>query len=139
MSTTAWRFKGTEDADQAVLRLRQLDSQDLIDVQDVTVIRWPEYAKAPVTHEHVTDEGSSAMSTLVSKMKHSRIDSSMLESVRQDMVPGTSAVVVLSTAAIIDTVGKAFRGQAMELMRSDLSVQEQDHLRTVFGEGQSMN
>jgi uncharacterized membrane protein len=134
MSTTAWRFKGTEDADRAVLRLKQLDSQDLINVQDVTVIRWPEYAKAPVTHEHATDEGS-AMSTLVSKMKHARIDGSMLESVRQDMVPGTSAVVVLSTAAIIDTVAKSFRGQAMELMRSDLSVQEQDHLRSIFEEG----
>jgi uncharacterized membrane protein len=139
MSTTAWRFKTTEGADQAVLRLKQLDSQDLIDVQDVTVIRWPEYAKAPVAHEHVTDEGS-AMSSLMSKMKGgTRIEGSMVESVKQDMVPGTSAVVVLSTAAIIDTVGKAFRGQAMELMRSDLSVQEQDHLRAVFGEGQSMN
>ncbi len=138
MSTTAWRFKGTEDADKAVMRLKQLDSQDLIDVQDVTVIRWPEYAKAPVMHEHATDEGS-PMSSLVSKMKHGRIDGSMIESVRQDMVPGTSAVVVMSTAAIVDTVGKAFRGQAMELMRSDLSVQEQDHLRTVFEEGQSMN
>ncbi|HUC56793.1 MAG TPA: DUF1269 domain-containing protein [Streptosporangiaceae bacterium] len=139
MSTTAWRFKNTEGADQAVLRLKQLDSQDLIDVQDVSVVRWPEYAKAPVTHEHVTDEGTSPMSTLVSKMKHGRIDGSMLESVRQDMVPGTSAVVVLSTAAIIDTVGKAFSGYAMELMRSDLSVQEQDHLRQVFAQGQSMN
>ena len=139
MSTTAWRFKGTEDADQAVLRLRQLDSQDLIDVQDVTVIRWPEYAKAPVTHEHVTDEGSSAMSTLVSKMKHSRIDSSMLESVKADMRPGTSALVLLSADAAIDTVAKAFEGHAMELIRSDLSVQEEDQLRASFGDSQSMN
>ncbi len=107
-------------------------------MQDVSVIRWPEYAKAPIAHEHVTDEGS-AMSSLVSRMKHGRIDGSMLESIKQDMIPGTSAVVVLSTAAIIDTVGRAFRGQAMELMRSDLSVPEQDHLRAVFGEGQSMN
>ena len=139
MSTTAWRFKTTEGADQAVLRLKQLDSQDLIDVQDVTVLRWPEYAKTPVSHEHVTDETSSTMSTMMSKMKHGRIAGSMLESVRQDMVPGTSAVIVLSTDAIIDTVGQAFRGHAMELMRSDLSVPEQDHLRQVFGEGQSMN
>ena len=138
MSTTAWRFKTTEGADQAVIRLKQLDAQDMIDVQDVTVVRWPEYAKAPVMHEHVTDEGST-MSTLMSKMKHGRIDGSMIDSVKQDMVPGTSAVVVLSTAAVVDTVGQAFRGQAMELMRSDLSVPEQDRLRAVFGEGQSMN
>jgi hypothetical protein len=41
MSTTAWRFNGTEGADAAVLRLKQLDDQDLIDAQDVTLIRWP--------------------------------------------------------------------------------------------------
>ena len=41
MSTTAWRFSGTEGADAAVLRLKQLDGQDLIDVQDVTVLREP--------------------------------------------------------------------------------------------------
>jgi|HubBroStandDraft_1064217.scaffolds.fasta_scaffold156410_1 uncharacterized membrane protein len=132
MSTTAWRFRTTEGADGVVVRLKQLDAQDLIDVQDVAVLRWPEYAKAPVTHEHVTEEGS-AMSSMMSKMKHGRIDSTMIEAVKQDMVPGTSAVVVMSTAAVTDTVSKAFHGQPMELIRSDLSVQEQDHLRTLFG------
>jgi len=47
MSTTAWRFSGTEGADDAVLRLKQLDTQDLIVVQDVAVLRWPQYAAAP--------------------------------------------------------------------------------------------
>jgi uncharacterized membrane protein len=133
MSTTAWRFRTTQGAEDAVLKLKQLGAQDLIDVQDVAVLRWPEYAKAPVTHEHVTEEGS-AMSSMMSKMKHGRIDGTMIDSVKQDLMPGTSAVVVMSSGAIIDTVGKAFEGQPMELIRSDLSVQEQDRLRTVFGE-----
>ena len=47
MSTTAWRFSGTEGADGAVLRLKQLDAQELIDVQDVAVLRWPQTAAAP--------------------------------------------------------------------------------------------
>ena len=41
MTTTAWRFPGTEGADQAVVQLKQLDSQDLINVMDVAVLRWP--------------------------------------------------------------------------------------------------
>lgn len=134
MSTTAWRFASTEAADDAVLRLKQLDAQDLIDVQDVTVLRWPLYATTPVTHEHVTDEGTSKVSSMVSKLKGAgRIDTMMLESVKGDMRPGTSAVVVLSAAAVIDTVANAFQGQPMELVRSDLSVQEQDQLRAKFG------
>ena len=62
MSTTAWRFSGTEGADAAVLRLKQLDTQDLIDVQDVAVMRWPQYSSAPQAQEHVTAEGSKASS-----------------------------------------------------------------------------
>jgi uncharacterized membrane protein len=42
--------------------------------------------------------------------------------------------VVLSADAAIDTVADAFQGQAMELIRSDLSVQQQDALRAAFGD-----
>ena len=131
MSTTAWRFSGTEGADAAVLRLKQLDTQDLIDVQDVAIIRWPQYAAAPQAQEHVTDEGSKA-SSLAKKIRKAGIDSAMVESVKGDMTPGTSALVLLSADAAMDTVAKAFEGQAMELMRSDLSVQQEDQLRAAF-------
>jgi uncharacterized membrane protein len=47
MTTTAWRFSGTEGADEAVLKLKQLEAAKLIEVQDVTVIRWPQYAADP--------------------------------------------------------------------------------------------
>ncbi len=47
---------------------------------------------------------------------------------------GTSALVVLSADAAIDSVAKAFEGQAMELIRSDLSVQQEDALRTAFND-----
>jgi uncharacterized membrane protein len=133
MSTTAWRFGGTEGADEAVLRLKRLDAQELIDMQDVAVIRWPQYAAAPSAQEHVTDEGSK-VSSMVNRLRHAVIDSSMLESVKADMRPGTSALVLLSADAAIDTVAKAFEGHAMELIRSDLSVQEEDQLRASFGD-----
>jgi uncharacterized membrane protein len=133
MSTTAWRFKSTEGADDAVFKLKQLDAQDLIDVQDVTVLRWPLHATTPTAQEHVTDEGSKVSSLISRRTGTGRIDTMMIESVKGDMMPGTSAVVVLSTAAVVDTVAKAFQGQPMELVRSDLSVPEQDRLRMAFG------
>ncbi len=134
MSTTAWRFRSTEGADDAVLRLKQLNAQDLIDIQDVAVVRWPQHANAPSSHEHVTDEGGK-VTTMVSKLRGvGRIDTHLLDAVKEDMVPGTSAVVVMSYDAVVDVVAKAFEGQPMELMRSDLSVQEQDQIRTRFGD-----
>lgn len=129
MPTTAWRFAGTEGADTAVMRLKQLDSQDLINVMDVAVLRWPEYAHEPMTQEHVTEQGTSKMASLVRRLQHPVIDGSMIESVRNDLRPGTSAVVLLSSEAQIDAVVHAFEGQPMELIRTDLSVPEQDRLR----------
>jgi uncharacterized membrane protein len=131
MSTTAWRFTGTEGADGAVLRLKQLDSQGLVDVQDVAIIRWPQYASAPQVQEHVTEEGSMA-SSLAKRFKKAGIDGAMLSAVKADMTLGTSALVLLSVDAAIDQVAKAFEGQAMELIRSDLSVQREDELRAAF-------
>ena len=130
---TAWRFTGTEGADNAVLRLKQLDAQELIDLEDVAVIRWPQYAGQPAAQEHVTDEGGK-VSAMARKLRKSVIDSSMVESVKGDMTPGTSALVLLTSGAVIDTIAAAFRGQPMELIRSDLSVQQQDQVRAAFGD-----
>lgn len=134
MSTTAWRFSGTEAADEAVVKLQRLNAQEQIDVQDVTVIRWPQYAANPLASEHVTDDRRK-MAAMVHKLKVGRIAPAMIESVKGDLTPGTSALVLMSSDAAVETVAKAFQGQPMELIRSDLSVQQQDALRAQFGGG----
>jgi|ERR1700722_11843141 uncharacterized membrane protein len=128
MPTTAWRFPGTEGADTAVFKLKQLDAADLINVMDVAVLRWPDYAAAPTTQEHVNEEGG-RLAAMMRKMQHGTIDSTMIETVKRDLVPGTSAVVLLSSDAKIDAVVHAFQDQPMELVRTDLSVPDQDRLR----------
>ena len=128
MTTTAWRFAGTEGADQAVSQLKQLDAQDLINVMDVAVLRWPEYATEPVTQEHVTEQGG-RMAAMMRRLQHPVIEGSMLDSVKHDLRPGTSAMVLLSSDAQIDAVVHAFGAQPMELIRTDMSVPEQDRLR----------
>ena len=133
MSTTAWRFSGTEGADEAVLKLKQLEAAKLVEVQDVTVIRWPQYAAEPTVHEHVTEEGSK-VSSLMHKFTHSGIDSSIIDAARGDMTPGTSVLVLLTPEAAVDAFAKAFEGQGVELIRSDLSVQEQDQVRAALGD-----
>jgi uncharacterized membrane protein len=135
MPTTAWRFAGTEGADGAVVKLKALDAQDLIEVHDVTVVRWPQYAGEPSVQEHVNEEGT-MVSSLMRKIRHQTIDGSMIETVKTDLTPGTSAVVVLSSGAVIDQVAKAFEGNSMELIRTDLSVPEQDRLRDMIRDAQ---
>jgi uncharacterized membrane protein len=132
MPTTAWRFIGTEGADEAVLKLKQLEVAKLIEVQDVTVIRWPQYAAEPTVREHVTEEGSK-VSSLMHRFSHSGIDSSMVQAAQGDMTPGNSVLVLLTPEAAIEAFAKAFEGQGVELIRSDLSVQEQDQVRAALG------
>jgi uncharacterized membrane protein len=133
MPTTAWRFAGTEGADSAVARIKQLDNQDMITAMDVAVLRWPEFATEPTTQEHVTAKGG-MVATIRRKFQHAAIDSSMIDTVKGDLRPGTSAMVLLSSDADIDAVVHAFEGQPMELLRTDLSVPEQDRLRTAVNE-----
>ena len=128
MPTTAWRFAGTEGADNAVIKLKQLAAQDQINLMDVAVVRWPEYASEPTTMEHVTQEGGK-VSTMVRKLQHATVDSSMIDTVRHDLRPGSSAMVMLSSDANLDAVVHAFEGEPMELLRTDLSVPDQDRLR----------
>jgi uncharacterized membrane protein len=128
MPTTAWRFAGTEGADNAVVKLKQLAAQDQINLMDVAVLRWPEYAPEPTTTEHVTQEGGK-VTTMFRKLQHGTVDSSMIDTVKHDLRPGTSAMVMLSSDANLDAVVHAFEGQPMELLRTDLSVPDQDRLR----------
>ena len=133
MATTAWRFSGTEGADEAVLKLKHLEAAKLVEVQDVTVIRWPQYAADPTVCEHVTEEGSQ-VSSLMHKFTHASIDGSVIESAKSDMTQGTSVLVLLTADAPVEAVAKAFNEQGVELIRSDLSVQDQDRLRGAFGD-----
>ncbi len=66
---------------------------------------------------------------MMHKMQRGAIDSTMIDSVKRDLVPGTSAVVLMSSDAKIDAVVHAFQDQPMELVRTDLSVPDQDRLR----------
>lgn len=63
----------------------------------------------PTVREHVTEE-SSKVSSLVHKFTHSGIDSSMVQSIRGDMTPGTSVLVLLTPEAAVAAFAKAFGG-----------------------------
>jgi len=135
MPTSAWRFSGTEGADDAVVKLKGLAAQDLIEVQDLTVIRWPRWAAEPIVQEHVTEE-TSKVSALVGRRRHAVIDSSIIEAARGDMTPGTSVVVMLTANAKIDAIAGTFQGlgRDIELIRTDLSVPEQDRLKAAISQ-----
>jgi uncharacterized membrane protein len=78
----------------------------------------------------------SKVSALMGRRRHAAIDSSMIEAARGDMTPGTSVVVMLSANANIDAIAGTFQGlgRDIELIRTDLSVPDQDRLKAAIRE-----
>ena len=121
MPTTAWRFTGTELATARWSGSRELNAKDLINLMDITVLRWPEYAAQPTTLQSTRTSRAARSPSWSAGCSTPVIDGAMIESVKGDLRPGTSAVVVLSSDAEVDAIVHAFEGQPMELVASDLS------------------
>jgi len=62
------------------------------------------------------------------------IDDDFIRTIRDEITPGTSALFLMSSDAVMDKVLDAFEGQPMELVRTNLNDQQEAALREVFGE-----
>jgi len=62
------------------------------------------------------------------------IDDDFIRSVREKVQPGTSALFVLTSDAVIDKVNDAFAGAHAELIHTNLSNDEEQRLREAFAD-----
>jgi uncharacterized membrane protein len=62
------------------------------------------------------------------------IDDDFIASIRAKVQPGTSALFVLTSDAVIDKVEDAFKGQNVELIHTNLSSDEEQRLRDAFAD-----
>ena len=62
------------------------------------------------------------------------IDDDFIDSVKQKVTPGTSALFLLSADAVMDKVKDAFAGINAELIHTNLSDEDEAKLREAFAE-----
>jgi uncharacterized membrane protein len=62
------------------------------------------------------------------------IDDDFIKQVREKVTPGTSALFVMTSGAVVDKVHAAFAGQQAELLTTNLSEEEEQRLRSVFAD-----
>ena len=62
------------------------------------------------------------------------IDDAFIAEVREKVTPGTSAIFVLSSGAVMDKVKDAFAGEKPELLFTNLSNEQERALQEAFGE-----
>jgi uncharacterized membrane protein len=157
---TVWKFPTPLGAEQAEHTLEQLSKQELIKIHDAAIVSFPEGAKKPKTKQlnNLTAGGAlggsfwgllfgliffvpllglavgAAMGALSGSMADVGIDDDFIKTMRDQITPGTSALFVMSSDAVIDKVHAAFEGQPMQLVQTNLSSDEESKLRDVFAD-----
>jgi len=156
---TAWKFSSPYGADDALATLEKLQSEQLIQVQDAAVVSWEPGRKKPKTRELHSMKKTGALGggfwgllfgliffvpilglaigaaagAFFGSLADVGISDEFIERVRQKVTPGTSALFLLSSDAVMDRVKAEFKDSSPELISTNLSAEQEAKLREAFG------
>ena len=152
-----WKFDTPEGAEAALGTLERLQVQRLVAVDDASVVTWPVGRRRPRTYQAGGFASAAALSGAFwgllfgllfllplaglalgavagAAVGLTRIGLSdeFLQQAREKITPGTSALFLLTHAAVVDRIAEAFAGAHAELLVSNLSHDEEAALRQAF-------
>ncbi len=158
---SAWKFDTAEGADAAATTLEELARRGTILIQDAATVRWEPGTRKPKTRQLANLTGAGALGgafwgllfgliffvpllgaaigaatgALSGSLADVGIDDSFINRTRDEITPGTSALFVMSSDAVIDKVKDAFEGhRPSELLFTNLSAEQENALREVFAD-----
>jgi uncharacterized membrane protein len=157
---TVLEFPTADGADQLLGKLQQLQKQQLIQVNDAAIVTWPAGQKKPKTRQLHNLAGAGAlngafwgmlfgllffipffglaigagMGALMGSMSDVGIDDTFIKQVREKVKPGTSALFLLTSGAVVDRVAEAIKGTQAEVVSTNLSAEQEQKLRAAFEE-----
>lgn len=156
---TVWKFDTADGAELAERTLEQLARENLVTVHDAATVSWKDGAKKPKTHQMASTKGAGALGgafwgmlfgliffvpllgaalgaatgALSGSLTDVGIDDGFINKVRDHITPGTSALFVMTSDAVVDKVEEAFKQhQPSELVFTNLSDEQESALRQVF-------
>lgn len=156
---TVWRFDSADGADRAEGRLIELAHANVVTVEDAATVSWEVGTKKPVTKQLTSGAGAGALGgafwgllfgliffvpllgaamgaasgALAGSLADVGIDDGFINKVRDQVTPGTSALFVLSSDAVVDKVRDGFAGRDKpELIYTNLDDEQEAALRQVF-------
>jgi uncharacterized membrane protein len=158
---TVLEFPTAEGADVMLAKLQELQRQQLIQIEDGAIVTWPVGAKKPQTRqlskETATGVGAlggafwgmlfgllffvpffglavgAAIGALAGRFGNYGIDEDFINQVRDKITPGTSALFLLTSGAVVDRVAEAVKGMQFEIVSTSLSKEQEAELRETFG------
>lgn len=155
---TAVKFNTADGAEKGIAKLQELQEQKLISVLDAALVTWPEGKKKPKTRHLTNTVGMGILDgtfwgmlfgmiffmpflgaaigamagALSGAMVNVGIDDAFIDRVRKSVSPGTSALFVLSTDAVIDRCADAFKDLKPEIIATNLPKDQEAKLREYF-------
>jgi len=157
---TVWKFDTPTGAEDAVVTLESLAKQELIKIHDAATVSWMPDKKKPKTRQLNNLAGAGALGgafwgllfgllffipliglavgaaagALAGSLTDVGIDDDFIKTVREQVTPGTSALFVMTSDAVLDKVEEAFKGTKAQLISTNLSKEQEDKLREAFAE-----
>lgn len=154
------KFDTADGAEKFLTTLQSLQKQQLIEIQDAAIVTWPQGKKKPKTQQLHSMAGAgalggafwgllfgllffipfvglaigAAMGALAGHFSDYGIDDNFINSARDKVTEGTSALFLLTSGAVVDRVAAAVKGQKFEIVQTNLSKEQEDKLRAAFAE-----
>lgn len=159
---TVWRYDSTDGAAQAAAILDDLQRAHQIVVEDAAIVTWDVGKRKPRTQQLTSTSAAGALSggfwgllfgliffvpllgaaigaaagAVAGSLTDVGIDDGFMNRVRDQVTPGTSALFVLTSDAVVDRLHGAFaNGPVGELIHTNLDAAQEAALREIFGEG----
>lgn len=157
---TVWKFDTASGAGEALDKLKSLQKQQLIVVQDAAIVEWEQGKKKPKTRQMASLAGvgalsgafwgmlfgliffipffgmavGAAMGALSGHFADYGIDDDFIKSIRSQVTEGTSALFLLTSNATVDKLQEELKGQVGTLIKSNLTKEQEAKLNEAFGE-----
>ncbi len=158
---TVWKYADPAGAAREESLLQTAQADGLVTIVDHAVVSWPEGAAKPETHHHHDDSKRGAgwgalwgilggalfmvpvagavvgagVGALAKATSGTGITKEDLERIRTELVPGTSALFLVTEDANLDRLGDRFRGREATLISTNLTEAERSTLLETFGGG----
>jgi len=155
---TVFKFNTPEGAQEMLNKVYKMQNEELITVVDAATVTWPEGKKGPKTKQalNLTGVGAvdgafwgmlfgllffvpwfgmaagAAMGALSGHFADYGIDDNFIKRVREEVEPGTSALFLMSTNAVVDRVVEELKNMEFELVSTNLSKEQDEALRKAF-------
>jgi len=157
-TVTVLTFATASGADETLEQIQELQKQNLITLHDAAIVAWPAGQQAPKTRQLVDLVSNTALSGMFwgilfglifvtpffgmalggavgaigGALRDYGIDDEFIKSIRGAVTPGTSALFLMTSDAVLDRVANALKDRDFEIIATNLSSEQERRLRELF-------